>query len=48
MVKAYIQKLLREDRMTLDDMLADIQSRFPNEKAPVAAHWGASSKASIC
>lgn len=34
MVKAYIQKLLREDRMTLDDMLADIQSRFPNEKAP--------------
>ena len=34
MVKAYIQKLLREDRMTLDDMLADIQSRFPDEKAP--------------
>jgi hypothetical protein len=34
MVKAYIQKLLREDRMTLDDMLADIQARFPNEKTP--------------
>ncbi|WP_124303583.1 phage protein Gp27 family protein [Pseudomonas chlororaphis] len=40
MVKAYIQKLLREDRMTLDDMLADIQSRFPNEKAPSRSALG--------
>ncbi|WP_449103645.1 phage protein Gp27 family protein [Pseudomonas veronii] len=40
MVKAYIQKLLREDRMTLDDMLADIQGRFPNEKAPSRSALG--------
>lgn len=40
MVKAYIQKLLREDRMTLDDMLADIQTRFPNEKAPSRSALG--------
>lgn len=40
MVKAYIQKLLREDRMTLDSMLADIQSRFPNEKAPSRSALG--------
>lgn len=40
MVKAYIQKLLREDRMTLDDMLADIQSRFPNEKPPSRSALG--------
>lgn len=33
-VKAYIQKLLREDRLTLDDMLDDLQARFPNAKAP--------------
>lgn len=39
-VKAYIQKLLREDRMTLDDMLADIRSRFPNEKAPSRSALG--------
>ncbi len=40
MVKAYIQKLLREDRLTLDDMLADIQARFPNEKAPSRSALG--------
>jgi hypothetical protein len=40
MVKAYIQKLLREDRMTLDSMLADIQLRFPNEKAPSRSALG--------
>lgn len=40
MVKAYIQKLLREDRMTLDDMLSDIRSRFPNEKAPSRSALG--------
>lgn len=39
-VKAYIQKLLREDRLTLDDMLADIQARFPNEKAPSRSALG--------
>lgn len=40
MVKTYIQKLLREDRMTLDDMLADIRSRFPNEKPPSRSALG--------
>ncbi|WP_433886077.1 phage protein Gp27 family protein [Pseudomonas vranovensis] len=40
MVKAYIQKLLREDRMTLDDMLDDIRGRFPNEKAPSRSALG--------
>jgi len=39
-VKAYIQKLLREDRLTLDDMLVDIQGRFPNEKAPSRSALG--------
>ncbi|PYA13910.1 small terminase subunit, partial [Pseudomonas aeruginosa] len=33
-VKAYLQKLLREDRMTLDQMIEDLRSRFPNEKVP--------------
>ncbi|TWC74414.1 uncharacterized protein DUF3486 [Pseudomonas sp. SJZ103] len=40
LVKAHIQKLLREDRMTLDDMLADIQRRFPSEKAPSRSALG--------
>lgn len=39
-VKAYIQKLLREDRMTLDEMLEDIRKRFPNEKAPSRSALG--------
>lgn len=39
-VKAYIQKLLREDRMTLDEMLADVRGRFPNEKAPSRSALG--------
>ncbi|WP_416739244.1 phage protein Gp27 family protein [Pseudomonas sp. NFX71] len=39
-VKAYIQKLLREDRLTLDDMLADLQARFPNQKAPSRSALG--------
>lgn len=39
-VKAYIQKLLREDRMTLDEMLQDIRSRFPNEKSPSRSALG--------
>lgn len=39
-VKAYIQKLLREDRFTLDDMLDDIRQRFPNEKSPSRSALG--------
>ena len=33
-VKAYLHKLLREDRHTLDDMLADLQARYPSQKPP--------------
>ncbi len=32
--RAYIEKLLRDDRLTLDEMIADLQARFPGE--PVA------------
>ncbi|MFL1515277.1 phage protein Gp27 family protein [Pseudomonas prosekii] len=39
-VKTYIQKLLREDRLTLDDMLADLQARFPNQKSPSRSALG--------
>ena len=39
-VKAYIQKLLRDDCMSLNDMLADIQALFPNEKAPSRSALG--------
>lgn len=39
-VKAYIQKLLREDRHTLDEMIADVRARFPNEKAPSRSALG--------
>ncbi len=40
MVKAYLQKLLREDRMTLDQMIEDLRSRFPNEKVPSRSALG--------
>ncbi|PXB68523.1 hypothetical protein C0046_41015 [Pseudomonas aeruginosa] len=39
-VKAYLQKLLREDRMTLDQMIEDLRSRFPNEKVPSRSALG--------
>lgn len=39
-VKAYIQKLLREDSKTLDEMIRDIQSRFPNENVPSRSALG--------
>lgn len=39
-VKAYIHKLLREDRQTLDEMIADVRARFPNEKAPSRSALG--------
>lgn len=31
--KAYIERLLREDRLTLDEMIADLQARFPGTPA---------------
>ncbi|GAA5784690.1 phage protein Gp27 family protein [Chitiniphilus shinanonensis] len=33
-VKQYIEKLLREDRLTLDELLADIRTRFPAVESP--------------
>jgi hypothetical protein len=39
-VKEYIQRLLREDRMTLDEMLTDLQERFPNQQAPSRSALG--------
>lgn len=40
MAKAYIQKLLREDRLTLDEMLDAIRARFPSEKIPSRSALG--------
>lgn len=31
--KAYVEQLLREGRLTLDEMIADLQARFPGEPA---------------
>ena len=28
-VKKYVEKLLREDRLTLDEMIADLQAKYP-------------------
>lgn len=39
-IKTYIQKLLREDRMTLDAMLTDLQTRFPEQKSPSRSALG--------
>ena len=33
-VRSYIEKLLREDRMTLDEMLSDIRGQFPETDTP--------------
>ncbi|MCY1391433.1 hypothetical protein D3C76_965020 [compost metagenome] len=40
LVKEYIQRLLREDRMTLDEMLTDLRDRFPNQQAPSRSALG--------
>jgi hypothetical protein len=39
-VKAYLHKLLREDRLTLDAMVADLQARFPSETPPSRSALG--------
>ncbi|WP_282265949.1 phage protein Gp27 family protein [Stenotrophomonas sp. PS02298] len=31
--KAYVEKLLRDDRMTLDEKISDLQANFPGEPA---------------
>lgn len=31
--KAYVERLLREGRLTLDEMIADLQAKFPGEPA---------------
>lgn len=31
--REYVEKLLREDRLTLDEMIAELQARFPGEPA---------------
>lgn len=33
-VRQYIEKLIREDRFTLDEMIEDIQNRFPSQETP--------------
>ena len=33
-VKAYIERLLREDRLTLDEMLTDIRRAYPSQEPP--------------
>ena len=30
--RAYVEKLLREDRLTLDEMIADLTAKFPSDK----------------
>lgn len=33
-VRQYLEKLLREDRHTLDELIADLQQKFPGEQTP--------------
>jgi hypothetical protein len=33
-VRKYLEKLLREDRLTLDEMIADLRAKFPDQHAP--------------
>jgi len=33
-VRKHLEKLLREDRFTLDEMIADVRERFPDQKTP--------------
>ncbi|EPK3000487.1 phage protein Gp27 family protein [Klebsiella pneumoniae] len=39
-VRAHIERRLREDRMTLDELLADIHEHFPGEDAPSRSALG--------
>ncbi|EBI6116156.1 DUF3486 family protein, partial [Salmonella enterica] len=39
-VRAHIERCLREDRMTLDELLADIHAHFPGEDTPSRSALG--------
>lgn len=39
-VKAHIQRRLRENRLTLDEMIADLQAHFPTEPTPSRSALG--------
>lgn len=39
-VRAYIERLLREDRLTLDEMMAEIRAKFPGQDAPSRSGLG--------
>lgn len=39
-VKDYLQRLLREDRLTLDEMLADLRQRFPCQQDEMPSRTG--------
>ena len=38
--RAFLEKLLREDRYTLDEILAKVQGRFPTGQAPSRSALG--------
>ncbi len=38
--RAYVEKLLRADRLTLDEMIADLRKRFPGEPAAEVTRSG--------
>lgn len=39
-VKAYIERQLREDRLTLDELLDDLRQKFPSAEAPSRSSLG--------
>lgn len=38
--RAYIEQLLREDRLTIDEMMADIRAKFATEESPSRSSLG--------
>lgn len=40
LVKQHIQRILREGRLTLNEMIEDLRERFPNEPAPSRSALG--------
>ena len=39
-VKKYLEKLLRADQLTLDELVADLQQKFPSAKTPSRSSLG--------
>lgn len=33
-VRQHLERLLREDRLTLDELIADLRAKFPGEEPP--------------